>query len=1076
MNANYDTFTIDLNIVRGAVALPIEAQLFPEEMERAIQLVEEFARAAQERQNQWDEEQKSMPWKDPELLHEALLVSGPRGSGKTTFLLSIFQHFQQDTYTADPSKRNVKIAVLPPLDPTLVPNGDMFIGAVIANILRRVEGRTYSPTSNRALSTALQKLSGGLLAAHPDVWKKRLESASSESAYAEHLLRFSRDGLSLRTHFGNFVSAAAAQLEVACFVQPIDDVDVAGKDSWNVLEATRRYLTTPRILPIITGHLPQFRAMVLEEKLGEVTRRRGINEKDGSDAKDALEEARALANQHLLKLIRPERRILLTSARDAIKLWKTKKEVRIVKRSGGSSYTIDELLRPVTNWILTNGSDEASLDILPENARLMRAFLAWLAETGTNEETGKDGTNKGSYRAFNHSATWIGLLDIDGEAQESQGWNIDDQTALANGDYRSLLTFLLDAKNTRRSKLQRDTLLDAPWAPLLVDIALIGGLRARFSGPKAVVRALRYWVQVAYPIALFGTEPANQASDERRKQLNRSISGATVSESALQLAVFRWPTNNNRQVAAGLAHVSEKKTATPSRNPTLDKLWMQRKKLAQSGHGPWIKYLLDNGHLDVDAKASTKRLSTLRDWVRRKGGGKGPIPNASPYDQLVLRYDQVEYLIKGPRSPQEASGISPEEKIGYARQWTLLETILVLFQSKMGSGNATMRMADPIAGIAAICSLLERTATSPTPNRRSEAYIEQHLRTLQSFSINSRIGISDEVLASLESEPIVEDEDDIDGEEGNDVLSMFGPEDEETKTPTFNESNKQPGFRTSFPPQFIIQMQNWIKAVNTPVNATNELGVHPSVLSAIAESVVDVHRGISDDSNKTTPSLGSFLQATILATLNAILTAENRTITDFDYRGARTHIQYGQDEFIPSGIFQRNLTIWKEKAKDSEQSGSTTLRSPMFTMLATCPLIHAILLPCWSQELWAAMRAEPCSLSNMNNEVDHWRSVTLTTGAGKVHGEYVDLAVLLHAIPIHVATQKAMWDEGYPWAEKSRKHHDDWWRIFENAHLAARGRGITNEKAPRKTPAKKNPSDTTENKDPGDGGQAAKTA
>ena len=378
MNANNDTFTIDLNVVHGAVALPLEAQLFPEEMKRAIRLVEEFAEAAQGRQKRWDEDQKSMPWKDPELLHEALLVSGPRGSGKTTFLLSMFRHFHQPQQDGSHAKRHPKVEVLSPLDPTLVPNGDMFIGAVIANILRRVEGRSYSPTSDRELANALQKLSGGLLAAHPDVWKKRLESASSESAYAEHLLRFSRDGLSLRSHFGNFVSAAATQIGVACFVQPIDDVDVAGKESWNVLEAVRRYLTTPRIMPIITGHLPQFRAMVLEEKLGEVPRRRSIAKEDGSDAKEALEEARALANQHLLKLIRPERRVLLTSARDAIKLWRTTKEVRIVHGAGGASHTIDDLLYPITEWILTNKADEPSLDILPENARLMRAFLAWL--------------------------------------------------------------------------------------------------------------------------------------------------------------------------------------------------------------------------------------------------------------------------------------------------------------------------------------------------------------------------------------------------------------------------------------------------------------------------------------------------------------------------------------------------------------------------------------------------------------------------------------------------------------------------------------------------------------------------
>ncbi len=53
MAESKDVLVIDLNVVRGAAALDLQQQLFKEEMERAIALVEEFvgqadARAARE--------------------------------------------------------------------------------------------------------------------------------------------------------------------------------------------------------------------------------------------------------------------------------------------------------------------------------------------------------------------------------------------------------------------------------------------------------------------------------------------------------------------------------------------------------------------------------------------------------------------------------------------------------------------------------------------------------------------------------------------------------------------------------------------------------------------------------------------------------------------------------------------------------------------------------------------------------------------------------------------------------------------------------------------------------------------
>jgi hypothetical protein len=493
MAGEKEALVIDLSVVRGAAALDLRSQLFQDEMVRALAMVKEFVDAVDRRTKAEADRLSRAPWEDPELMHEAILISGPRGSGKTTFALSLNQEVAQ--------RHSDDVIVLPPMDPTLIDGDQIFISAVIAAVLRRVGSGARCGDRNlaKSLEQCLHSLSEGLLAADHGAWQKQLGASPSAAAYSERLIAYAQGGLSLRRRVGEFLDAAAKILNKKCFLLPIDDIDVAGKDAWPVLETVRRYLTGPRILPVVTGHLPQFQAMVMETKLCEVERRMKLDAGHGSDSGDAVREVRQLVEQYLLKVIRPERRIQLRSTRDTLRArgevsveWELPRGMRV-------ALPIEDLLGPVADWSSPSGVQGEPWDLVPDNARLMRAVLAWAVEVNGG------GRNEGVPRVTN-PMTWVRLLELDLECQREGRWTSQQAAALAAGDLRPLVArCLTDRADGIDGGIARGALWGVGFAgdserriPQLVVRSIVGVLRARWW------RDPREWLHYGLRFALPG--------------------------------------------------------------------------------------------------------------------------------------------------------------------------------------------------------------------------------------------------------------------------------------------------------------------------------------------------------------------------------------------------------------------------------------------------------------------------------------------------------------------------------------------------------------------------------------------
>lgn len=971
-----DPMIIDLKEVRGASALGLENQLFQDELERALEMVHDFVEQVDHRVREDQDKLAAYEWEDPRLFHEAILVAGPRGSGKTTFVLSLCKAVEDRSRAHRPERPRgpgqapgqaapdgskfrsfSELTTLPTLDPTLVDGADIFIAAIVANILRRVEPtwrRGDNPRAARALEESLNLLSEGLLAAKYDAWAEHLKKSASAGIFAEQLVSFARGGLQLRRRFNEFVLAAAKLIGVKAFLLPIDDVDMAGAAAFPVLEAVRRYLTGPCILPIITGDIKQFNNMVLENRLGDVPRLQSVPNDRGDEAKVALREARTLASQHLLKLIRPERRFELYSARDAIRkrLPPLGPGVEVLPDSEGALRTdLEVLLRPLLNYTeLRPGQGVDVSQALPDNARLLRAVLSWAAERAGKPWTTDD---------------FLRLVSIDAEALAHQRWSRDRHFELMNGNYGPLLEWALTQHSGERLRFDPGERPGTSWEHAVVTRAQSGALGVRFSagGPG---EALRYLLRVAVPAAVVLNTP--QTKDERTtpaevaERILARVDYPTTREVVVQLAGERWA-NNSRSLQPGLFRLAtHPNIKVGSKHPVAQRVQALKQKWDRIGLVPWWQQIAKVGgslasHYELTPPGRSIRLVPPLLTRRVCYGG------------YLLEWELRELL--GRLNLGEPSGdIERTAADRYARN--AVELLLQLTHSRVQVSFGDSRLLDPLVLISVVAELLigedAGAATDAGWVRTKLPEIAKLGEALRSSSFSA-------------AQPPDEDDDSDDDDDA--VAPPLSP----ISSPALSEA-----------------LAAWAKsAVATAANAERPPTCAGALMEAATQLVI-AQDGHAKDWNPWLPSAGSMLGASLLSFLNALLYAEARAnrgiaLSPMASRAYLTHGGPTQQAQVPA---QHTLLANLEAAFGSTQPVKLS-ETPIFAAVASCPLILLALAPPWRKTL--STHLVDRYPTNLFTE-EHAFNVPLTanfgsgsTGAAALRVE-VDIAYLLHSIAL----------------------------------------------------------------------------
>lgn len=314
------TIVIDLGETRDARAIADERQFVHQDaLKRLRELLPPLIRSAAQPVNLGARGSggRHADAEVTERRHDAIAVLGGRGSGKTTFLLSVLRALDAGTLGLVPEGCAVRSLNI--LDPTLVGTKECILLTIISRITSLVEahnrrcGRAEDDAPRReAWERSLEKLARGLavldeIGTNPlkdDGWSDHnfVVETGLENVTASRLLE---------RRFHDFLAASLDLIGASAFVIGIDDIDTAFDRGWPVLETLRRYLTSPKLIILLAGDLELFSALVRKtqwENLGDLPSR---HEPDRTEYYTGLVDR--LEDQYLMKLMKPENRIVLGS-------------------------------------------------------------------------------------------------------------------------------------------------------------------------------------------------------------------------------------------------------------------------------------------------------------------------------------------------------------------------------------------------------------------------------------------------------------------------------------------------------------------------------------------------------------------------------------------------------------------------------------------------------------------------------------------------------------------------------------------------------------------------------------------
>lgn len=285
--------------------------------------------------------------------HNAISIFASRGAGKTTFLLSFLKKIKEE--------KGAGAICLNMIDPSLMESKQHPFVNVVAGIQDIVQeyidekecqnsrGKTYAQYLD------FEERYKKLLQALPFV-----DGIGTNDAYndwddcefvAELGMKQAINSINLRKRFHEYVDSALELIGKTCFVIPFDDIDTDFKKGFELLEVIRKYLTSPKVIVILTGDLNLYSNLVRKHYWEYFPK--NYLEKESEIAGQTTENFATmidhLENQYLIKVLKPENRIMLKTVREYLEMDKIPIEVVMTE---GEKYS--PLIQDVYNNMLIN--------------------------------------------------------------------------------------------------------------------------------------------------------------------------------------------------------------------------------------------------------------------------------------------------------------------------------------------------------------------------------------------------------------------------------------------------------------------------------------------------------------------------------------------------------------------------------------------------------------------------------------------------------------------------------------------------------------------------------------------------
>ena len=246
-------------------------------------------------------------------------VFGDRGVGKTSFLLSI-----RDKY-----HNNRDVAIMPFIDPTLIEEkGHVFllivgiIDEMVKNALAGMDDENGKGRLGREWASVKKDLAKGL----PSLDNVGLTYQEPQWQEDEYIMNKGIEGVQaafkLEGNFHKLINKALEILKKKALMMFFDDIDVDFMKGWGVLECIRKYLTSPKLIVLMSGNMKLYSKNVRRHQWENFGKAILKNEVDGNVEKteEYIRLVNEIEGQYFLKILRSENRIYLYSLADNLRM------------------------------------------------------------------------------------------------------------------------------------------------------------------------------------------------------------------------------------------------------------------------------------------------------------------------------------------------------------------------------------------------------------------------------------------------------------------------------------------------------------------------------------------------------------------------------------------------------------------------------------------------------------------------------------------------------------------------------------------------------------------------------------
>lgn len=249
-------------------------------------------------------------WNDINLdrRHDTITITGGRGSGKTTFILSLV-----DLLRKNREHNFDKIVWLRLIDPTLLENKENILVTILSEIYRRIDMHYRNKEAYRDdweqkykdWHRSLRKLAEGITVLDSVGSSGSLDAWEDPQHVLEQGLSRAKSGMNLERCLHQFIEKSLDFLGKDAFGLIFDDIDTRFDRGWIVLEVIRKYLTSPKLIVIVLGDMHLYSMLVRQEQWAM------LNKMPGDEMKRFAvhEDIDHLQSQYLHKLLKVQNRV-----------------------------------------------------------------------------------------------------------------------------------------------------------------------------------------------------------------------------------------------------------------------------------------------------------------------------------------------------------------------------------------------------------------------------------------------------------------------------------------------------------------------------------------------------------------------------------------------------------------------------------------------------------------------------------------------------------------------------------------------------------------------------------------------